>query len=395
MSDKPAPIPIAAAWWSNKQRTAQLTVTTQMSLNRVKQLVAMCHSWPGPISAALLVPLHPKRHAPPPNTTALPAGNLSSSSSNSTLLPPALQVRLDTALETLSRIHAALESKAPCQLDLLVAYERYDNGHSAMLYPVNVMRNYAKLQARTRMVGQFDADMLVSRTLFESLQDPATAAALEARTAARTAVVVPGFITHHAPHMTARQIADQLALNASSKAQLVPYFHARIIQRFDPKGAGHRATRSKSWLSAADYYNVTYEHRYEPWVVVDRAAAPFFDARFRGYGQNKIIHLEHLNWTGYTFAVHPTAFLIHRFHKTTNAKLRHAQDFTARKGRPGWNLTVYGHAAMLGQGVRELLRNGTYRPVLDPATEACRRTLPWWQGAAVQWQQQQQQADPG
>ena len=72
-----------------------------------------------------------------------------------------------------------------------------------------------------------------------------------------------------------------------------------------------------------------------------------------------------------------------------------SQDFVARKGRPGWSSTVYGHAALLGQGVREALRNGTYRPVLDPATEACRTVLPWWREATQQQQQQQQQADPG
>lgn len=42
-----------------------------------------------------------------------------------------------------------------------------------------------------------------------------------------------------------------------------------------------------------------YEFRYEPWVVADRLLVPWYDARFRGYGQNKIVHLEHLNSSGF------------------------------------------------------------------------------------------------
>ena len=42
-----------------------------------------------------------------------------------------------------------------------------------------------------------------------------------------------------------------------------------------------------------------YEPRYEPWVICDRLAVPWYDARFRGYGQNKIIHLEHMKQLGF------------------------------------------------------------------------------------------------
>ena len=53
------------------------------------------------------------------------------------------------------------------------------------------------------------------------------------------------------------------------------------------------------WMNASEQYTVKYEFRYEPWVICDRLLVPWYDARFRGYGQNKIVHLEHMNWTGY------------------------------------------------------------------------------------------------
>lgn len=37
------------------------------------------------------------------------------------------------------------------QLDLLLAYERFGDSNGTMLYPVNIMRNYARLQVRLTM----------------------------------------------------------------------------------------------------------------------------------------------------------------------------------------------------------------------------------------------------
>jgi len=56
---------------------------------------------------------------------------------------------------------------------------------------------------------------------------------------------------------------------------------------------------SSRWFNTSEEYTVMYEFRYEPWVICNRILVPWYDARFRGYGQNKIVHLEHMNWTGY------------------------------------------------------------------------------------------------
>ena len=53
------------------------------------------------------------------------------------------------------------------------------------------------------------------------------------------------------------------------------------------------------WLASDTLYEATFREKYEPWVICDRLLAPLYDARFRGYGQNKIVHLEHMNHTGF------------------------------------------------------------------------------------------------
>ena len=56
-------------------------------------------------------------------------------------------------------------------------------------------------------------------------------------------------------------------------------------------------------MNASEQYTVNYEFRYEPWVICNRLLVPWYDARFRGYGQNKIVHLENMNWTGYRWGL--------------------------------------------------------------------------------------------
>lgn len=51
-----------------------------------------------------------------------------------------------------------------------------------------------------------------------------------------------------------------------------------------------------------------------------RLLAPWYDARFRGYGFNKIEHTAHLNATGFKFVVHPTGFIVHRAHEVARTR---------------------------------------------------------------------------
>ena len=110
--------------------------------------VHQCNSWPGPISAAMYIAL------------------------DSSFGPNKTGAALDAAITQARAFHALAERNMACQLDLMLVYERFSSARATVLYPVNTLRNYARLQARTPLVGLFDADMLPSLTLFIHLSDP-------------------------------------------------------------------------------------------------------------------------------------------------------------------------------------------------------------------------------
>lgn len=53
------------------------------------------------------------------------------------------------------------------------------------------------------------------------------------------------------------------------------------------------------------------ESRFEPWGLVSRHLTPFFDVRFRGYGQDKIQYLRLLNSLGFGCVPHFSPAVLH------------------------------------------------------------------------------------
>jgi hypothetical protein len=66
-----------------------------------------------------------------------------------------------------------MEAANNCQLDIVLVTEFVSDQLSKIMFPVNTLRNYALLQARTRLVAMVDVDLIVSNTLLEWLKVPA------------------------------------------------------------------------------------------------------------------------------------------------------------------------------------------------------------------------------
>lgn len=53
---------------------------------------------------------------------------------------------------------------------------------------------------------------------------------------------------------------------------------------------------------------------YEPYVLVSKSLVPWYDERFTGYLEDKVVHIQTMNSMGFRFAVHPEAFVVHYPH---------------------------------------------------------------------------------
>lgn len=58
-----------------------------------------------------------------------------------------------------------LEAERNCQLHLMLFYQVFKDDDAKMLYPLNYLRNYARMQAKTKLVAMIDADLVISSTL--------------------------------------------------------------------------------------------------------------------------------------------------------------------------------------------------------------------------------------
>lgn len=125
--------------------------------------------------------------------------------------------------------------------------------HLQIWYPVNQLRNYARLQARTPLVAIIDGDLLVSPSLVDQLRAaasgggaPQVQAMMEDMQKTRSVYVLPAFITRPMALDLATQLAE--ALVQVPKARLQYYYDNGTVLAFDPGKPGHNATDYSRWV---------------------------------------------------------------------------------------------------------------------------------------------------
>lgn len=359
MSDLLPSVQAVGAWWSRKPRLTPLTIVTQLSANRLQQLRAQCESWGGPISAAVYLGIPQYR---------------------AVRLEASTRAILSEAAHNVSSFFEEIEQSGRCQLDILLVYELFQEERAIMLYPVNAMRNLARLQAKTPMIALLDVDMLVSRSLSEDLKKVEVAAKYEQQCKDKNVFVLPAFETYGADVPEAASFADSVVSN--DKKYLIGSIKLGVAAPFDSKRfvLGHAATNYSHWYEANENYAIQYSYRYEPWLICDRKDVPWHDVRYRGYGQNKIVHVASLNASGFQFNVHASAFIAHRAHEHTAARKELVKDIGLRLANQlaDFKTSVYGHSATLWTEAQQQMAAGTYKPAMDHALKYCLAKLPWW-----------------
>jgi len=230
-----------------------ITIVTQCSVDRLPKLQALAEAWSGKISCAVHVP----------------AGEADAA----------------TALAAIDELHAAVSRGCAAKLGIVLYQEPANSAPhddrtawAAALYPINALRNAALRAAATEFVFLLDIDFVPSPGAHDALLPLA-----RRLVKGREALVVPAIEVQSGAALPATR-AEAKALFDSGRAE---GFHMTRYPR------GHQPTRFEHWFRAGEgeEYRVGYSLGFEPYVVARRAEVPAYDARFRGYGLNKVVHL--------------------------------------------------------------------------------------------------------
>ncbi|GAX17320.1 glycosyltransferase-like protein LARGE [Fistulifera solaris] len=281
---------------------------------------------------SLVAPDHHRRpHCPTPPTTTLQV----------TLVIQTTIHRLPVVQETCRRwksspmiVVLALEEDAELSSIVDDSYDcpntKWITYHlsSTLDYPVNHLRNLALEAVSTSHVLVVDADFVPSTGLEEAIVQNLPALP------PRQALVIPAF-ERIMECSNQNDCLELLRYNSSfiphTMKELETCVQAHDCRVFQANNnpEGHSSTRSKEWLYDRQKDELrTIECfdslRYEPYLVLPwcaNDAVPYYDERFHGYGKNKIQHVQHVRFLGFSFAVlPPQGFLVHAPHLESAVK---------------------------------------------------------------------------
>ncbi|GFR51211.1 hypothetical protein Agub_g13537 [Astrephomene gubernaculifera] len=307
-------------------------------------------------------------------------GGTGSGRGGRSLLSAANAALLADAVARVEALHSRTESlPSGCQLDLMLFSEVFDSPQAALLYPVNYLRNYARMQVRTRLLAMIDVDMYMSASLSREMEQPGSIPRYEALCEQRRATVLPAFEPTK-PGAVGRDMATNLtkmskpqlaAVHGRNKAAI--QFKLRVFPR------GHTPTNYTRWFAETQPYQVTYKRFYEPWFITCNEIMPWYDVDFRGYGMNKIVLIAALNYYNYSFWIHPDAWLVHNPHADTEVRklvAREASDVNKLNVKLPANALYRKLTVLFGKAKRGMMR-GTYDPRVDPRMLAVYDKVSW------------------
>ncbi|GLI63689.1 hypothetical protein VaNZ11_006689 [Volvox africanus] len=378
MNDTHSNLKLERILWSSKPPRFQFTIFTQLTVNRLPTLFNMCTTYTGPMSAAIFLSL--VQQPVPYRLQEDQSFNSEEPSLALERLSAPNMVLVDEAVQQVQDFHDKVESNPDiCQLDVMLFYELYDSEQARLLYPVNYLRNYARLQVRTRLLAMIDVDMYVSRTLSEEMAQEGRVAHYENLCADRRATILPAFEPTR-PGSKGRMMAMKLSKVSKSQLESMHGRNKEAIQfklRVFPRG--HTPTNYVRWFSEAQTYKVSYKRFYEPWFITCDEIMPWYDVNFRGYGMNKIVLIASLNYYNYTFWVHPDAWLVHSPHLDTDVRklvAREASDVNKHNAKLPPNALYRKLTLLFGKAKRGMMR-GTYDPRVDPRMMAVYDKVSW------------------
>lgn len=293
---------VASIGPSHTDNVRDITLSTQVSLNRWTKLCQQAKCWGGSVSVAAYIPAS--------SDTKKGGSYRKYLDSCVAQLVSACPAQTFT-IHALYANHEALEGSDVLGGATASPPRTYDE-----LYPINALRNVALNAVTTDFLLLVDADFLPSPRLRSDALAPETQAfqALEQLYAdARSSppgslLVVPHFQLLGTGELADEQIWAVPCSIAELRSRAEP-FHCGV---FRPEGDPLNYSR---WYDASLPYEVPYLEFFEPHVIGLTASMPRYDERFKGYGLNKVQHTYAAASSGFRFKVLPQHFLITARHK--------------------------------------------------------------------------------
>ncbi|KAI3634763.1 hypothetical protein MIR68_007144 [Amoeboaphelidium protococcarum] len=267
----------------------EVTLVTQISINRLERLIELCSEWTGPISVALWI-----------------SGE-------------------DSWPQSIRQILLANIPWNRVSIHLVVQKQSHP-------YPINYLRNLAAKYAPSDLIFISDADFMLSDQLYQHLTHYKHASHIRSGSLNNHVYVVHAFEYVRQPtclkDVTERsnRTTDMDWLFATNKCQwsmmhldkeqLRQMNDQLIVTPFHVKGKGHRATNTARWWNATSPYYIQWEEWYEPYLILRKSQVKdfvMFDERFVDRGRNKLMLALQLHVRGFRYVVLPEAFIIHRY----------------------------------------------------------------------------------
>jgi len=321
----------------NSKLDAVVTLTTQLSVDRVESMERQCLSWNGTCSAAVFVPEQ--------------------------IIPTDL-------FNTMEQMTKNVEAAGGCLIISVIHgipgddVDEYDAG-----YPINALRNLATDESTGDFVFALDVDFVASEYFLDRLRDYQDhGLSTTAKTAKPVALVIPAFwIPNEGPNKVADDERPDPSVSLPRDWPSLAKAHAELF-KLSLRDVAHGPTDFPRWHEALlagkkntsdDWtYHVDFAEYFEPYVIVNKHLAPRYDERFRGYGFNKAEFLHHLNANEFDFQVLATdAFVLHGEHDKSESQNKYGNRLTDLRAQDenGKPLTQVGKVEVLWSSFKQEL----------------------------------------
>ena len=262
--------------------SGDITLVTQMSMDKFPRLTKLLQRWNGPISCAVYL-----------------------TSRDSIQKLCSLISQQSEAFHRLVTLHVMLE-RPPSLTSILPGY------------PFNRLRNLALDNIETEYFFYDDVDFMPSQDAYDYLREFISTNNDPNRFS--TLYVIPAF----EEVMSEEISATNIAAIPSNKEELQMMIELNQAQGFhmDYFKAGHGSTQYNRWYNCTEEgkYQVDYKRGFEPYVLGTRHAIHRFEDRFRGHGHDKQSWISEAHFRGYNFEVLCGAFIFHLYHPEGRAR---------------------------------------------------------------------------